>query len=85
MIKDWQNENKKNKNPPPMPDFRQPRKIKPALVLVNQQSQRLVQIKLAKIDGAEIGPLMKIDYRSQIKKKRAENEVAKAEAAKKAE
>lgn len=36
MIKDWQNENKKNKNPPPMPDFRQPRKIKPALVLVNQ-------------------------------------------------
>jgi len=27
-------ENKKNKNPPPMPDFRQPRKIKPTLLLV---------------------------------------------------
>lgn len=40
MVKDWQNENKKNKNPPPMPDFRQPRKIKPALQLVKQQSLR---------------------------------------------
>jgi len=29
MIKNWQNENKKNKNPPPMPDFNQPRMKKP--------------------------------------------------------
>lgn len=48
MIKDWQNENKKNKNPPPMPDFRQPRKIKPTLVLVQQQSERPIQLKLAR-------------------------------------
>lgn len=40
MIKDWQAQNKKNKNPPPMPDFRQPRKIKPGLVLVSQESSR---------------------------------------------
>jgi hypothetical protein len=29
MIKNWQNENKKIKNPPPMPDFTQPRMKKP--------------------------------------------------------
>jgi len=29
MIKNWQNENKKNKNPPPIPDFNQPRMKKP--------------------------------------------------------
>ena len=29
MIKNWQNENKKNKNPPPMPNFNQPRMKKP--------------------------------------------------------
>lgn len=34
MIKDWQLENKKNKNPPPMPDFKKPRMIKPALIVV---------------------------------------------------
>ncbi len=36
LIKNWQNENKKNKNPPPMPDFNQPRMKKPDLVLVTQ-------------------------------------------------
>lgn len=49
MIKDWQNENKKNKNPPPMPDFKKPRKIKPVLALVSQESMRPIHVSLAKL------------------------------------
>lgn len=36
MIKNWQNENKKIKNPPPMPDFTQPRMKKPELLKVTK-------------------------------------------------
>ena len=46
MTKDWQNENKKNKNPPPMPDFNQPRMIKPELVLVEEESNRPIEIRI---------------------------------------
>ena len=46
MIKNWQNENKKNKNPPPMPDFNQPRMKKPDVVLVTQETGRLIQLNL---------------------------------------
>lgn len=46
MTKDWQNENKKNKNPPPMPDFNQPRMIKPELVVVSQETQRPICLKV---------------------------------------
>lgn len=56
MVKDWQNENKKNKNPPPMPDFNQPRMIKPELVLIEQESNRPIIFKLCKteqVDGNE--------------------------------
>mgnify|MGYP000912446342 FL=1 len=34
QVKAWQEANKKNKNPPPMPDFNQPRMKKPANVVV---------------------------------------------------
>jgi hypothetical protein len=46
MIKNWQNENKKNKNPPPMPDFNKPRMKKPDLVLVTQESGRPIVVRL---------------------------------------
>jgi hypothetical protein len=35
QVKAWQEANKKNKNPPPMPDFNQPRMKKPELLLVD--------------------------------------------------
>ena len=46
MVKNWQNENKKNKNPPPMPDFNQPRMIKPELVQVKEESGRAILLKI---------------------------------------
>jgi hypothetical protein len=46
MVKNWQNENKKNKNPPPMPDFNQPRMKKPEMIVVEQESGRLIEIRL---------------------------------------
>lgn len=49
LIKNWQNENKKNKNPPPMPDFNQPRMKKPNLVLVSQESGRTISFKIISI------------------------------------
>lgn len=33
LIKSWEKENKKIKNPPPMPDFRAPKMIKAPLVI----------------------------------------------------
>lgn len=51
MVKNWQNENKKNKNPPPMPDFNQPRMKKPDLVLVNQESGRTVSLRIISISS----------------------------------
>lgn len=50
MVKDWEAQNKKNKNPPPMPDFNQPRMIKPELVLVSQEIRRPLEIKIMKGD-----------------------------------
>lgn len=55
-----------------MPDFRQPRKIKPNLVVISQESLRSIDIKLSKLEGNE-PKYMKIDYREVISKKRAEN------------
>ena len=46
MIKNWQNENKKNKNPPPMPNFNQPRMKKPQMKMVTQQNGRPIVVRL---------------------------------------
>lgn len=82
MVKNWQNENKKNKNPPPMPDFNQPRMKKPEIVLISQESGRPIHLKLA-ADGKE--EHLKVDYRTEIIAKRKQNEELKQQALKKAE
>lgn len=57
-----------------MPDFRQPRKIKPELIIVQQEALRPIEIRLVKTDGNEDNiTCFKVDYRELIKKKRAEN------------
>jgi hypothetical protein len=48
MVKAWQAENKKNKNPPPMPDFTQPRMKKPEMIVVTQESGRPIELRLLK-------------------------------------
>ena len=40
MIDQFNKENKKNKNPLPMPDFNQPRMMKPDAILVDQEINR---------------------------------------------
>lgn len=51
LVKAWQAENKKNKNPPPMPDFNEPRMKKPELVVVQAESNRLISVELCKTNN----------------------------------
>lgn len=46
LVKNWQKENKKNKNPPPMPDFREPRMIDPEQIHVPNESNRKIKLTL---------------------------------------
>lgn len=60
-----------------MPDFNQPRMIKPDLVLVEQENNRPLSIGISKFEpgdeAEETETKMKIDYRELIKQKRKEN------------
>ena len=49
LVKAWQADNKKNKNPPPMPDFSEPRMKKPELVQVLPESKRTLAVELCTI------------------------------------
>lgn len=70
MVKNWQSENKKVKNPPPMPDFTQPRMKKPELYKVIEESGHKIIFTL--IAEGKQQP-MKLDYRKEIQQKRKAN------------
>lgn len=75
LIKNWEKENKKIKNPPPMPDFRIPKMMKAPLEVVDLESGRKIKIELQLIiENTEKGKELeekkrktcKIDYRQDI-------------------
>ncbi|KAM3127088.1 hypothetical protein pb186bvf_020824 [Paramecium bursaria] len=78
LVKNWQKEAKKQKNPPPMPDFAAKRMMKPAPILVQQESGRQLQIQL--VQKLEQGnKLFRVDYREKLKKRREEIEKIKVD------
>ncbi|CAD8176448.1 unnamed protein product [Paramecium pentaurelia] len=78
MVKNWQKEAKKQKNPPPMPDFGAKRMIPAPPIHIKQESGRLLELKM--IQKTEQGDkLFRIDYREKLAVRREEVARLKAE------